>query len=604
MKVFDRYVGCEVDLPSVITPGRYRLKRSACINNDIMLDAGELIFSDGRDFCNIDGFQGRIQEVGQTEQEIAKRDLLIPAITTLAQLIREGREQGLSPLIPAKTGELAKLGDLEKNLITLMKHLREIDRRPRYSIHYEADVSQLSRAKRIAPAALNYLAAHSEDWHRRTISDVQPKRILALFSEDEWAIYENRVYARLLDRLEPYLRKRLADLTELERTYRGALSLGESIHLDHRLRGALCQLWGDALSVEETGKLLDATSESVNRVRELWKQVNVLRQGDLYEHVPRNARVPEQLKDTNILQHDPHYLHLRTLWLLYQKRSTEMLATPAEVNGRYRRLFEDYLIYVGMVLRRALSDFCLSTITHTGVRTIFRVGEDEGSLERVGTEWVLKFAGATLSIVPALFFDSDASPSGESANRRVPVFLFPTANEASIPTASADSHLLLNPIEFYGLERIRALVEPFLWKPLLESYGHPLHKVPGPAMRWLVDHDIGSANGERWELSMPVPAKAQHSIQEWLPKAAINDATRSGITKKIAALNLMSTCRVCGHTSNFQARRGGFISKCDDCGLEWGIYTQDGKLRARFGMIGLQSPTFATHGAWCWDAEL
>lgn len=604
MKAFDRYVGCEVDLPKVITPGRFRLKKAARFNVEISLSAGDLIFPDGQDFCDVDGFQGTFQEAGQTDKELAKRDLLIPALTTLAQLIRDGGEQGLSPLIPAKTGELAKLADLEKKLGSLMKHLREIDHRPRFSMHYEADVSPLSRAKRIAPSALTYLAAHSEDWHRRTISDVQPKRILALFSEDEWATYENQVYARLLDRLEAYLRRRLADLNELEGTYREALSLGDSVDLDHRLRNSLCQLWGDALSVEDTGKLLDATNKSIDEVRTLQKQIGVLRQGELYSRVPRNARVSEQLRDTNILQHDPHYRHLRTLWLLYQKRSAEMRATPAEVYERNKRLFEDYVTYVGMALRRVLSGTRLVEINVQGTRTEFSFGEERGTLERAGTDWILNLSGASLTIVPGLFFDRDALPRGTTTERYVPVFFFPSEDAESQRKHATDSYIVLNPTEFYGLERVRALIEPFLWKPLLEGYAKPLHKIPGPAVQWLATHAVGHSKGQSWELSTPVPQGTENNIHAWLQSAQINDTTRSGIAKKIAALRLLSTCRGCGHKSVFQARHDGFIAKCDDCGLEWGIYGQDGKRRARFGVVGVQSPTFENHGAWCWEVGL
>jgi hypothetical protein len=604
MKAFDRYVGCEVDLPKEITPGRFRLKKAARFNSSIMLSAGDLIFSDGQDFCEVEGFQGVFRDADKTEKGQAKRDLLIPAITTLAQIIRDGNDQGLSTLIPAKSGELARLADLEKKLGDLMKHLREIDHRPRFSMHYEADVSALSRAKRIAPSALTYLAAHSEDWHRRTISDVQPKRILALFSEDEWATYENRVYVRLLDRLDKYLRKRLADLNELESTYKEALSLGDSTELDHRLRNSLCQLWGEALSVEDTGILLDATTKSIDEIRTLQKQISVLRQGELYGRVPRNCSVPEQLRDTNILQHDPHYRHLRTLWLLYQKRSDELKATPSEVYDRNKRLFDDYVTYVGMALRRVLSDSRFVVIRARGSRTEFTFGHEEGTLKREGAEWILNLSGTSLTIVPGLFCDLHALPRGTAANRYVPIFLFPPDHTADQNAFAADSYIVFNPTEFYGLERLRALIEPFLWKPILEDYAKPLLKMPGPAVQWLSAHGCGHSKGQSWELLVPAPQDIDKSLSAWLNTAQINSETQTGIIRKIASLKLLSTCRGCGHKSTFHARQDGFIAKCEDCGLEWGIYNLNGKRRARFSVVGVHSTTFENYGSWCWELGL
>jgi hypothetical protein len=606
MRAFDRFLGCEVNLPNVITPGRYRLKQPAHLNTEIMIDAGELIFSDGRELFDVGGFQGRFHKVGLTDKDLAKRDLIIPALTTLAQMIRDGREKGLSPLIPATTGELATLADLEKKLGDLMKHLREIDRSPRFSMHYEANVSPLSRAKRVAPAALTYLAAHSEDWHRRTISNVLPKRILALFSEDDWATYENKVYARLLDRLEVYLRRRLAELTELKGTYSEALNLGNSTHLDHRLRGSLCQLWGDAISVEETGELLKATDASLAEVDKLRKQVGGLRQGELYRRVPRGASVSEQLRDTNILQHDPHYRHLRTLWLLYQKRSSMLRSTPAEIYDLNKRLFEDYVVYVGMVLRLALRSFRLVTIAREGsqTETEFLFGEEKGTLERVETEWILRFHGASLSIVPILFFDQDVIPRGTLSTRSVPVFLFPAGQVEGQEKFLQDSAFILNPAEFYSLERIRSLIEPFLWRPSLDSYAKPLFKLPESAVQWLASNRVGNSSGQHWSISTPVLNNAQECIRAWLPSAPVNEKTRFEIKKRVSALQLLSTCRCCGQNSIFQARQDGFIARCEGCNLEWGIYSHEGKRKSRFGVPGVHSPTLETHGAWCWDMDL
>jgi hypothetical protein len=153
------------------------------------------------------------------------------------------------------------------------------------------------------------------------------------------------------------------------------------------------------------------------------------------------------------------------------------------------------------------------------------------------------------------------------------------------------------------MERVRALIEPFLWRPLLEGYGKPLHKVPGQALQWLTTHGLGCSNGQSWELSKPLPHVTEKIVQAWLHTAKINDTTRSEIINKIIALRFLSTCRGCGHKLIFHDRQGGFIANCD-CGLECGIYGQDGQQRARFGVAGIQSPTFENYGAWCWEVDL
>ena len=51
MKVFDRYVGADVELPAEVDPGRYRLLAPVCLNGTILLQAGDVLWSDGSSRC-------------------------------------------------------------------------------------------------------------------------------------------------------------------------------------------------------------------------------------------------------------------------------------------------------------------------------------------------------------------------------------------------------------------------------------------------------------------------------------------------------------------------------------------------------------------------
>ena len=175
MRVFDRYEGREVDLPIQIAPGRYRLLKSAVFNGDIPLLAGSTLLQDGRAVCQVGNHSGSFDVIEPNESLAVTRDLLVPALAKIAQKVRDG-EKDVSPLIPASVGELAELSDLEKVLRERINHLREINQRPRMSMHYQPEVSPLSRARKVSPGAITYLARHSEDWYRRTLSGIQPRR--------------------------------------------------------------------------------------------------------------------------------------------------------------------------------------------------------------------------------------------------------------------------------------------------------------------------------------------------------------------------------------------------------------------------------------------
>lgn len=604
MRVWDRYLGQEVALPDRVVPGRYRLTKAASLNNDIRLVAGDIVFSDGRGKCLLG--EAACEFETYERENSADFNLLSPALNTLGQFIREGAEKGLSPLLPSRVGDLAELTRLDNALQEHLQHLQEINLRPRLSMHYEAEVSPLSRARRISPAAINRLASYSEDWHRRTLSGIQPKRILALFSEDDWTIYENRVFARLLDKLDNYLKKREEEVCRLEETYQEALNLGESEHLDYRLRQALCRLWGDALSVDETSHMVILAGKTIEAVRRLGKKVKVLRQSDLYRHIPRNAHVPEQLRDTNILQHDPHYRHLRNLWLLHQKEAAKVQTSPADLHDRNRVIFENHVLYIGMLLRRLLYESKLNNSLEfelqdgQNVGAKFEFAGSNATLSRQSDVWVLDYRGSRLTIVPALTPTPEATRYGTQKDQRVPVFLFRTPSCSGSDGQVEDS--IVNPLEFYGLERIRKIVDQFLWRPVFASYAKPLCKLPQVVeARLLGQGATKAANGGFVTMPAPLQPGQKRAIEDiLLSKHGINEETKAEIFLQIANLQAIATCRSCGGFAQMTPRDDGFIASCS-CGVEWSLSSQGGKRTGRFTIRGDMSPTFKTHGALHFD---
>lgn len=594
MRVFDRYEGREVDLPIQIAPGRYRLLKSTVFNGDIPLLAGSPLLQDGRAVCQVGNHSGSFDAVEPNESLAVTRDLLVQALAKIAQKVRDG-EKDVSPLIPASVGELAELSDLEKVLRERINHLREINQRPRMSMHYQPEVSPLSRARKVSPSAITYLARHSEDWYRRTLSGIQPKRILALFSEDEWAIYENRVYARLLEKLDSYLRLREKEVAGLERQYQDALSLGAAEHLDYRMRTSLCKLWGEAFSDDETERLLEASRYSLKVIGELRKQISVLRNGDLYGQVPRNANVPEQLRETNILQHDQHYRHLRTLWRLYQKRSAEKPATPLDVMNRNKQLFDDYVIYIGMLCRRVMMEF--KSIRLSG--DTFDFAGKSGRFYRSHDEWCLEYDQFKLVVVPTLMPDLTAQNKKNNAELRVLVALMKPDDLLLPDVTPSVKTLSLSPLDFFGLEKIRLLIESFVWRPVFDLYAKPIRKLPRQAGDWLKSKGFAQSVGHH-DFIMPRPLKLDEyqQLQEWLPTAEINDTTRSEIRNSVEGLRQLSQCRDCGETAMFSSESSdsSFSASCPQCHTKWGIWTQEGLRVAEFGVDGVKSPSFHTHG--------
>lgn len=594
MRVFDRYDGYEVDLPSEIVPGRFRLLGDVELTAEVRLAAGQALLGDTwNDFLM--GEDGAVvRPIRQGEMTAGQFDLLELA---LSALVRGRKETRFSPLMPASVGELAELGDLELALIERIPHLREINQRPRMSMHYESEAAPLSRVRKVAPGAIAYLAAHSEDWHRRTLSGIAPKRILGLFSEDELTIYENKVYARLLDKLEIYLGQRRSEIAELVRQCEEALELGGAEDLDYRLRKELYALWGDVFSVDETQRLLDASEEAMQALDTLYKQVSVLRNGALYVRVPRALRVPEQLRETNILQHDQHYRHLRTLWRLHQHRPRAKPLTVRQAVERNLALFENYVVYVGRLCHRAMAEFRLLDCRDGH----YWFAGQEVRFARHSDEWCLEYGEAELVIVPTFLYEASLPEAGVGTRRRVLVSLLTPGGQVSEKHlgCTADSKCVsVNPGDFYGLEKIKLVIEGFLWSQAFSHYGRPIGKLPTAAGAWLEAKGWahGGGNGA-FAMLGPVDSKEQQAFSEWLQTDEINEQTRAAIRRAADNVQTLASCRECGRRARFEVGSAGFRVRCSTCSTYSQLWTEHGKRVAELSVDSLAPHTFRAQGA-------
>ena len=116
MKVFDRYVGVDVELPAEVDPGRYRLLAPVCLNGSILLQAGDKLWSDGSSRCLLTGSlsdeQVRSFRMPSAEQdEQAPSSVIDEAVLAVAEQVgsMSPGDSLPSPVMPTKLGELAQI---------------------------------------------------------------------------------------------------------------------------------------------------------------------------------------------------------------------------------------------------------------------------------------------------------------------------------------------------------------------------------------------------------------------------------------------------------------------------------------------------------------
>lgn len=583
MKVFDLHRGHEIELPlppQQIQPGRFRLLHPVRLNGCIDLAAGDLLWSDGGARCQLltHGKErvttGRFVEDSQDPSDRNLVNQAVAAVMAGRQGDQPFHEPLPSPVMPDQLLEMASMTQFERLLEATFNagHLQAIAKRPRMDMRYDIQLMPVARVQRIATRAIVRLAAHSEDWHCRTLSGVQPARLLAQVSEDELTIYENVVFVRLLDRCHQLLENRVRDLSRLRATQQRAADLADPERLHQRLLRHFCELWGRALTREsqETDSI-DATLITLKR---LLHKVAQLRHSSLYQSIPRQRRVSLTLRTTNILQHDPNYCQLRPLWQEAHVGVVAQLTDPAEVLAAQARLYATYAEYVGLLIHHALLIVCTKP---DAVTSDYRHGPAFIRVTRPGIgEWRLTRAGDDGAIDSFTFVASwkgCGDWSDTSIHRQV-VHCHPAIEESgdALSDSGSGQDAVLNPLQFYAVERVRARIEQWLLSRLAKSY--PL-KVKGLSREAMLKLSTGApwvfeAAGAEMVI-LPHSPLRYAELERLMASVMVSSALVSTALRTAVAMGRqLGTCRVCGAEStkrDLNADQRSFRWRCGECSI-------------------------------------
>lgn len=561
MMLRDRLTGRDlVSIPPVVHPGRYILLQDMTLNGHSVLPAGSLLCGDGSERCQLDGFQSKF--VSPDVALAAKADLLIDAVATISSLMESGIEKP-SPLLPAGLiTEKGQLTPLERELGAVLSagHLQVISVRPRLDLKYEQAVTDVARARRLANNSLTHLASHSECWQRQTLSGVIPRQILARFSNDDYSIYENRVYARLLDGLDNYLTARLRRLEALRSGLEQALKLTESTDLDYRLTNEVCDLWGRTFSDAQTRAQLKATSETLKVLANYHITIRGLKQAGLYLKVPRSAQIDGILHRTNILNHDPHYRHLAPLWDRLQNIHRAARQSPDDALSGSRHLESRYCGYVGLVLRQALIQIGLDAFGRG------RWAGHDLHLYTSGNEWVLEVDGEPeITLIPWACLQALPDEVGVGKDTRRIVCWPGIEQEGKFDAAWSGYAVKVSPLDLYVVERLGACLDEVLNKFLLSRYGRPLKPLPSPVVAEASGIKGFHTTGHQGQLIHALAQEDAEKLQTLLQQHGRQELVRDFAQRQAESVKL-SHCPVCHAISPLISQAdGGFSSQCGSC---------------------------------------
>lgn len=498
-------------------------------------------------------------------------------------------ERLISPLMPAAViDDQSHLLPFENKLFEVINkgHFHQISMRPRMDLHYEDEVTDISRAKRLAKGALVHLASHSEHWQRQTLSGVIPKKVLARFSEDDFNIYENRVYARLLDGIERHLRKRIRGLKKLQATLMDAQEFYQTPDRNHRLTTAICNLWGQTFDEAETNKAASLLEHSLNTLEAMLKIVTGLKQTGLYQRVKRNAFVGSSLHLTNILGHDSHYRHVAILWDMLGKVESNGHKTQEELYERNQQLVIAYSRYAGLALRHALQPYMYgSDEAKWAGRTL--------KLKQEGMEWVLLSSvpgvekakdKELLKIVPWFGFTRSHLdiPSREASDDNcMRIIAWPALDQVNDHSALDGNWVALSPFDLYCVERFGYLVDRLLYRHIIKNFGQPLTKIPSNVLAFSGGGNMQAIHADSAKSLLVV---REALLDKWftdirqalIDSNAIQQAAKLHLRQQeIVALQVCPVCYAKA-TLHFQSPLG-FRANCNSCRTERYFRVQENK---------------------------
>ncbi|MCR9423742.1 hypothetical protein [Vibrio sp. RM-69-4] len=558
-------------LPMDVEPGRYQWlgNRDESLNGRFDIHDRNLLLNDGTARCQlISGSHSFFLPNKELKSDIT---LFNNAIRTICKQLENDTDDLISPMLPVSViSSESDLLPVEKMLLQVLDegHLHQISQRPRLDIKYNEEVTDASRAKRLAKGALVHLASHSECWQRQTLSGVVPKKVLAQFSDDEFNIYENCIYARLLDKFELHLQGRLFTLRTLLSTLDQAMEFYQSDNIDFRLSQKVCELWGMTFDEDSTGKTSELLSSTLDTLQHLLKKIRNLKLSGLYLLVNRAKQISGTLYRTNILSHDPHYRHLAFLWENLEKTVLRSKMSPDEQFKDNQFLSDAYSRYTGLVLKHALFPYM--------------GGQDECSwagrtlrLQRDGLEWQL------------LSLSSDGSYPGEILLTIIPWISYLSLSEEQIPL-SKDQYIAwpsigesfhqcayqknfinLSPSDMYCVERFGLLIDQTLYQKVLSSFSKPITKIPTKILALAEKMDHISVDHQQCRLE--IHGEIHKENKEKLRKALIGNNARkqaSDLEFRYQEILFLGKCPVCSSTNEIIFQKPGFKEKCDTCGLE------------------------------------
>jgi len=284
--------------------------------------------------------------------------------------------------------ERLEVSEFELLLQNKLFHIEEVCREPSYYLKREITKLNVARAKRIPVKAINYLAAHTEDWSRRRIRSVEPRKILTEIVDYDLEIYENQITASFIDKLLVYFSHRMVNEIDVIDSF--IVNIERIIESRKRINSTEKIYWYKKLDRDysKLGKAVESVEKSrikIEKIKDFISSIQMrlfgLLKSDMYLANSNNKSIISQkLKRTNLFDNHQHYRFIKILLDKFYKKELLNCSEKSEENQEVVKSFIDYswvlifraLFQIGYSKIKKLYDFSYvltnETIPHISIK--------------------------------------------------------------------------------------------------------------------------------------------------------------------------------------------------------------------------------------------
>lgn len=234
-----------------------------------------------------------------------------------------------------------------KKIEEVIPDLNDIVSNPKRTIQTLSEVVEVEKAKKTSRESVQHLASHTQ--YVKSIDDegnVTPSKILNIFNDDFFAIYENKFIATLVRRLFLFVEKRYqyivtqATLRDVELLYFKNKTVidGSEIEIETKIR----------YSKPALDNAADKLKDFLKRIEDVRKYLRFFAGSEFMRILRRERDVRNPILQTNIIRKNPKYRNCYHLWQFlnsYMESGVEL-----KVEEKYSQLNEEQLAEINKVL--------------------------------------------------------------------------------------------------------------------------------------------------------------------------------------------------------------------------------------------------------------